>query len=696
MRLRVGFVVCFLAFIAADCRNGLNPGAISNQAPETWITAAPQDTSTIMDGQVVITPGAPRTIPVHFHVYWAGADRDGVVDHYMVAVTEDSVLTSTMPTPGPTPTPPPGSAYKPGAYYATRRTDSLFVFSASDQFPDRHHTLYIYAVDNKGMADPTPARFAFIAIDRSPPVGVFDEASGTGTVYERHGAGVIPRLMTSAITDSFVPTRSFPNDTVPSGAALTFRWHGELRTRGLPVTGYQYKLNEDKFNIVGPSVTVRTYNTGIWPDTVRINTIKPLQFTLRTLDQSGWHSERTRFFQMDFAPDEWFSGPDLADPQWNTYRDGNGHRYWNKEAWMVAGQNLLPPGGPGLSHTPLSPDSFLVLPAQRPERRTFFEVYGGRVWAHQEGDTVSLNSWVIAPSGGTDLDSPYSVKADTRPDTPIVPVLTPGPANGSPIGFRSGLATLKPDRQLLSTSESATYPDYRINTFFYSPNILCYEPMFWTGKCYLYTAAEDGDGTVDARISRAGGAQAIVEDVDAGGGDAYERAVRSKIMVFYVNHKPSLKTGDAQFRPTPDMSIQRGTAVALNVLADDQDPVDHSGGIPPIGGPVAGAMVLTRNVVIVGTNTAGHDTTYTVATGLEFSNIGFVMPAFFAPGYAYVHLSVCDYRASDVAAGNTGRCSDETVVRIIITGPQPAVPATGASQATSRPGFTYTDGRRQP
>ena len=68
MRLRVGAVLClFLAFWGAGCRKALAP-TLDNQAPETWIVAAPQDTITDRDQlNVLIKPTVGR-IPVRFHL----------------------------------------------------------------------------------------------------------------------------------------------------------------------------------------------------------------------------------------------------------------------------------------------------------------------------------------------------------------------------------------------------------------------------------------------------------------------------------------------------------------------------------------------------------------------------------------------------------------------------------------------------
>ena len=86
MRLRVGLLLCLFAAIAVvGCRKPLAPNIDRNKAPETWITAAPFDTITLVPGPVRPLPGS---VPVRFHVYWAGSDQDGAVVGYYWAVVE--------------------------------------------------------------------------------------------------------------------------------------------------------------------------------------------------------------------------------------------------------------------------------------------------------------------------------------------------------------------------------------------------------------------------------------------------------------------------------------------------------------------------------------------------------------------------------------------------------------------------------
>src|SRR5207247_7438481 len=118
-------------------------------------------------------------------------------------------------------------------------------------------------------------------------------------------------------------------------------------------------------------------------------------------------AEITRRFQMNYAPDTWFSGPDTTlyprDPV-------TGERFINFASW----RNLSAIGG-----SMLSCDSLDLWPAERPQRKTFFEVYNprtstgvqsNRLYIRSENDTVDMNSWLIFHAGGSDLDSPYDVK----------------------------------------------------------------------------------------------------------------------------------------------------------------------------------------------------------------------------------------------------------------------------------------------
>lgn len=684
MRLRVGVVLClFLVFLSAGCRDSLSPNLDNNVAPETWITAAPMDTITDRPSIGAPIPGRPGEIPVRYHLYWAGSDLDGAVAGFYWAVVE------TLPI-------PPGDGLglpslpgpKPQDYRFTTRTDSVFIFTASEDVPVREHTFFIYAVDNKNRPDPTPARFMFRAYDRFPPLAVIDSANAVGTIYLLAGGGVTPVERAYQIRDSFDVSRPYPADTVPSISRLTFRWHGEPTIPGTIVTGFRYKLDESSFNIVDSTVTTATYNTRVGPDVIAPGT---KIFTLRAVGESGWRGESTRYFQMNFAPDSWFAGPDVTDPAqgWQTFSDGNGKAYYYKNVnWNTFA---------GIVGTQLSGDSVAVLPASRPARRTFFEFYQNRIWAHQEGDTVHLNSWVLLPAGGYDPDSPYKVKVGLDPNLPPGVVTTPSLLpNGSPIGFRANVTVRKPDGGSVRPTETNTYPIFDVTSSFHEPKISYRAGMSATGKAYAYVVAEDGDGTVDRRLQKAGGAETVADVVDGGGGDAYQKAARSMVMTFYVNHAPRADLTAAAFRPKPGTTIG-GVSDQFQLICHDIDPIDETRSVTAVGGPQnPPAPVLVKTVDLIQDQGGGIIVTQRVCEEFEGTNPTFVYSSSFVNGPMTVRLQLSDGRANQSERYGRRTVTVDIPVTFSVTGP--GGPPSGAdpniSQPTQRPGSPQAeDGR---
>ena len=79
MRFRAGLLLfLFTLLLGIACRKPLTPNIDRNQAPETWIVGAPQDTVTTKDanGDPIVTIGE---VPARFHLYWAGSDQDGAI-----------------------------------------------------------------------------------------------------------------------------------------------------------------------------------------------------------------------------------------------------------------------------------------------------------------------------------------------------------------------------------------------------------------------------------------------------------------------------------------------------------------------------------------------------------------------------------------------------------------------------------------
>jgi hypothetical protein len=369
--------------------------------------------------------------------------------------------------------------------------------------------------------------------------------------------------------------------------------------------------------------------------------------------------------QANVAPTSWFSGPDPDDASAG----------WQIDPGPIGGRFILaPPDGwydsPGIPHTMLSADSLLVFPKDRPERRTFFELYGDRIWLRQEGDTVHTNSWVILPSGGSDPDSPYSVLVNTELLGPFLrefPVLKPGGPNGSPIGFRLRVKLRDRMGRVDQPSEGLTYPHFDAASEFDYRIISGYYAALYAGRAYATASAVDGDGNVDRRIDQQpGGALGVVDRVDAGGGSAEDVALRKRIMTFYVDHPPRLLQDNASFRPVTQQVFTSRVLVPgsdLDLVAVDDDPFDalslvrtNTHVYSHVGGP-KGAPILRRRIAILGklASDPARDTCW-VAPG-EFMNPAFSLsiPDWIANGPITVLVRLCDCFSCDVAAG-PGAC----------------------------------------
>src|SRR5262245_33920608 len=330
MRFRAGLVFVFLALWAGvGCRKPLAPTMDSNLAPETWITAAPQDTVTTRDPEtgIAISP-TPGSIPFRYHLYWSGSDPDGAVVGFYWAVVETVGKIGEAPIPNL-----PGP--KPRDYHYTTARDSVFIFNVHEDTNNRQHAFFIYAVDNKGKSDPTPARVIFNSLDLYPPIPVIDAQCGTNdpiiiktgshasgllihpdAAWDGFGTRPVARETTVALCDTF-KLNSEPSDIVPVGSVVHIQWHSEITVANNPAVAYKYKTgegNEVEFVQVPASVTSTDYNT---TDRNRLGAGLHV-FTLRAIDQAGAARSspptRRRFF-MDLPPDTWFAGPDSVPAQ---------------------------------------------------------------------------------------------------------------------------------------------------------------------------------------------------------------------------------------------------------------------------------------------------------------------------------------------------------------------------------------------
>lgn len=648
MRFRVGLVLClFVAYIAAGCRTALAPNIDRNFAPETWITAAPMDTITVKDpnGKPVEDPvnRRPTTIPVRFHVYWAGSDQDGAIAGYYWAVTE----TLPMPEPGFL-TPPNLPGPKPSSYHYTTRSDSTFIFNVAEDIPDRQHAFFVYSVDNQGKADPTPARFIFNAQDRFPPIPIFLESKGVGTVYQFNGAGQLVAVEKEfPITDQDIG--NVLRDTVSANSTLIFRWTSQVQVANSYITGYRYRLDEPDFISVPPTVTQAIYHSGVGADTVPVAPGRKT-FRLRAVDQAGGTQDSTRRFIVNFSPDTWWSGPDANQPFWRT--NNRGEKYVTLTDIKPGGS--LYPGG--ITGSLLSPDSVQKLPATRPYRKTFIEFWNDTLFFRNEGDTVHMNSYAILHNGGFDTDSPYLVRVSALGESlstfPGGIVLKPNPQpNGSPIGFHlrqeatlsAGSLTGPPST--LPFGQTGLYPVFDPNDVSGTPRIANYWPNYVSGTFYALALAEDGDGALDGRITNA-------RQV----GDNPSHPLRTKVLVYHINRNPYFRTDNPAFLPRPGFNTFTSENWALNLPAADPDP--YYDAIPPTPrGNSSGIITLRRRITVEGTDRQGQPLKWEdpFSPYINQDVINIVVPSTLAPGPATLVVELCDCEACEARPG-TGRC----------------------------------------
>ena len=680
--------------LGVGCRKPLTPGFENNQAPETWITAAPQDTITTRDALGRPVAPLPGTIPVKFHIYWAGSDQDGAVTGFYYAVVETLPISpiGVPPLPGP----------KPRDYHFTPRSDSTFVFTVSEQAPDRQHAFFVYAVDNQGKPDATPARFIFNAQDRFPPAIYVDQAAAEGDIFRRLSCGTL--LMEHRIfniTDT-LNIATVVKDTVPANSVLTFRWHGEPTLPGTYVTGYRYKLDEAGFNVVDSSVHVATYNSGV-KDFVAPGA---KQFTVRAVDQAGGARQTTRRFQMNMSPSTWYSGP---DPSAFVYTRVGNDLYTDIPSWATI---------PHFTGSLMSNDSVTVLPALRCEHRTFFEIYKNRIYVRSENDTVNMNSWVVLSSGGLDPDSPYNVKiSQNDPDLPDTSGLAPGsavvfhkaPPNGSPIGFRSQvISRLTPYGQVSSPSLSGVYPIFDPTDVRRLPWINAYWPMFQAGKAYALARAEDGNGRDVGGLDFSVGDPTLLADkVDAGLGSAAEVELRKRVITFYVDKAPGLKFNAATsykapgFNPSPfaPYTAYASRTIDINLPAEDLDPYDQGNKPARVGGPSA-TTVLEWWVSFRGKNVFGRDTVFAP----DFLNpmptqtsSGIVLPSYIVSTQVFADIRLCDCKncqPGPTYLPGVGRCVDYSFPFNVPAPPSPAGAASSTSIDRPGPGSSQEVSRR--
>ena len=735
MRFRAGLVFVFLAlWMGVGCRKPLAPTVDSNLPPETWITAAPQDTLTTRDENGNLVPPSPGTIPFRFHVYWSGSDQDGAVTGFYWAVTETVGSVGGLPIP-----PLPGP--KPQDYRYTPLTDSVFVFNVLEETNNRQHAFYIYAVDNKGKPDATPARVIFNSLDLYPPIPVIEAQCGvpnpttgsraTGLIFHPNnvwaGGGAsrpAPIETTMALCDTF-SRRTTVSDIIPMDSKVHMQWHSEIRVANNPAVSYKYKIgegNEVEFVQVPASVTSTEYNTTP-PNTIPSNRLAPglKIFTLRAIDQAGGartSPETTRRFYVNWPPDTWFAGPDSVPPGYTNINNFYTTTWYGppggkaKERFFSAGTGTNPTGWrTALPGSLLSPDSVKVMPAMRKANKTFFEIYTEynsnpsllrhRIYVHGDGDTIHMNSWVLLQGGGFDADSPYSLRISGTNDNfpPIsiseTPVLIPGVANGSPVGFRYRIPVFLDSIGPVSTfPESPVYPSSE-TTAPPLPRIGGYQGMQQSGKAYAILRAEDGNRGRDTRIEDP---VAFRDSIDRGliPPSSPRYALKDKVLTFYVNRAPYLLNG---FQPANNQVYVSRLQIPIRLdLSNDDDPYQSLQ--RSVGGMEEGksSLLLRFSVTFRGIRTGSSppkDTVYAPPelarkTGVNIANGWKVdIPTYIQGPNVGVDIEVCDCRDCEAVPGQ-GRCRRYPTINIVI----PAVTAEAVSQSSAGVSPTGPGGSR--
>ena len=554
MRWSAGVFVALVGLILVagpGCRKIPTENTDRNRPPETYLSAAATDT---------IAGGGLSRIPHRFRAHWSGADTDGEIAGFFVAVTETTVdFTTGRPFKLPAP--------RPSQYRFTTARESLFTFDVLEgRGTDREHALYVYAVDNQGKVDPTPAVTHFVARDQHLPKVRFTSSYANGVIYANDGAGgVTPVPFNRVLTDSFELPLHAPVDTIPSGATVHFEWKGFDEDFGAFISGYLFKLVETEFIRADSTVTEVDYGTSFSP-TPGVIPIGLNTFRIRAIDEAGGTTQpdAVRQFFVNFSPDTWLSGPDPADPALA------GHLFTDSlGTYMETDPNTgRPVDFPGNPMT----DTLNLLPAERPvtdglqgraktilEQRTRLD-RSVQNYIRSENDTVAFGSLLIARFGGSDKDSPYNVRGGS-PDS-LSRVYRSGPANGSAVAFQARVVTQFANGGAEEPPFSTAFPNVDPLDPLNNPTVLyTVDQVDGTGKAYMQFRAVDGDRTGDIRIGDVASNAALFELTG--------NPLRSKIFTFFTNFRP----GMLLLSPTPGTVLDpAGDRFNISIRASDQDP----------------------------------------------------------------------------------------------------------------------------
>lgn len=277
-----------------------------------------------------------------------------------------------------------------------------------------------------------------------------------------------------------------------------------------------------------------------------------LIFRLRVPEPAGGGWIRISL-QSNIAPEFWWAGPDPS--RFPPSSDGDGRAVEVTDWAHFATSPAWPPDGRDY----FGPDSFQFVPQRRRpvnddlNRRTFYELWGDRIYARNEGDVVHLDAWVVFSLGGFDADSPYKVPTSLgAPTLPPGYQSQPGPYAllieqgliGSPVGFRQRVQTRLANGQVTQPSETTTTPNFDVFSVFYSPAVASYWKVTFPGKAYATAMPVDGDGLV-GRVQE--DLVALADRVDAGQGSAADQMLRRRVLTFFVSGPtPTARTGAGQ------------------------------------------------------------------------------------------------------------------------------------------------------
>lgn len=604
----------------SGCRELSTENTDRNRAPETWLSSAPVDS----------TAGGGLTRVAHrYRAQWAGADVDGEVVGFFVAVTETTVEAATG---RPFRLPPP----LPSQYRFTTARESLFVFSILEgRGSDRQHALYVYAVDNQGRVDPTPAVTHFVARDQNLPTIRFLRAEATGTIYQFNASGGLdPIQLNIPLRDSTeVPPHS-PRDTIPVGGAAYFEWVGEDIDFASSITGYLYKLTENELVRGDSTATSAEYGTGFGPAPGPIP-VGRNTFRVRAIDEAGGTTQpdAVRQFYVNFSPDTWFAGPDPVALAPHLLVDSLGTYLPGDSTGAV-----LPFDFPG---NPFGEDTLRTLPAERKAMDglgPFDGVNAGRPWAGdlirefrpktflmgrtlidkrfrwyiaQEHDTVAFAGRLVFRLGGFDRDSPYAVRGGT-PDNPF-PVLRSGPLNGSPVAFQARVAYKTLTGGAIQNPFTTPFPNVDVLDPFGNPTVLFHvEAVEQVGTGFVQIKAVDGNRTADDRIG---------DPVNETAG--LSEAMRSKITTFPINFRPGLMT----ISPVAGEVVNPpGDRITVTVRAIDPDPAPTNPSAPGNSSYVTMYFAIRARIYAQGEELAPEE-------GWQDPILGYHLPDLVTPGF---------------------------------------------------------------